>query len=170
MNKYSSSRIMVNTNNRTQALTAGSATVIFITFFIAQLLCMALLEAVGGVSLRPLEEFLITIIGCVVMVSMAFRLAPEEIRKNDPTSAAWTLGNWENLVKGLGIGCAIGAGSYFWDLMSASHSSSHSLQRYPVEPIYQRIVTPGAQQILAIVLLVLLGPAFEEMMFRGILY
>jgi tetratricopeptide (TPR) repeat protein len=161
---------MEDRNNRAQGLTAKSATIIFIVFFFAQLLCMALLEAIGGASLRPLEEFLIPIIGCFVMVSMAFRLIPEDIKGNVPTSAAWTLGHWGNLVKGLGIGCAIGVASYLWNLMSPSHSSSNSSQRHLVEPILQMVVTPGAQQILAILLFVLLGPICEEMMFRGILY
>jgi tetratricopeptide (TPR) repeat protein len=161
---------MVNGNNSAQGLTARSATIIFITYFIAQLLCVTLPEAIGGVSFRPLEELLIPIIGFVVMVPMAFRLMPNDIKRNDPTSAAWILGNWGNLLKGLGIGCAIGVGTYSWDGMNLSHSISNSSQRHLVEPVYQMVVTPGAQQILAILLLVLLGPTVEEMMFRGILY
>jgi membrane protease YdiL (CAAX protease family) len=161
---------MVNENNRTQGLTAKSATIIFVLFFFAQLLCMAFLEAIDGVSLRPLEEFLSPIVGFAVMVPMAFRLMPKEIKNDDPTGLAWTLGNWRNLVKGLGVGCAIGVGTYLWDGMNPSHSISNSSQRHLVEPINQMVVMPGVQQILAILLLVLMAPVFEEMMFRGILY
>lgn len=111
---------MANGNNRTQGLTAKSATIIFVAYFFAQLLCVALPEAISGASLRPLEEFLYPIVGFVVMVCMAFRLMPEDIKKNGPTGAAWTPGNWGNLVKGLGIGCVIGVGTYLWDGMSPS--------------------------------------------------
>ncbi len=161
---------MVNENKRTPGLTAKSATIIFVTYFFAQLVCVVLFEAIGGVSLRPLAEFLSPIIGCAVMVSMVFRLIPEDIKRNDSTGAAWTLGNWVNLLKGLGIGCVVGVGTYLWDRMSPSHSISNLSPRHLVEPVNQMVVTPGGQQILAIVLLVLLAPVLEEMMFRGILY
>jgi tetratricopeptide (TPR) repeat protein/membrane protease YdiL (CAAX protease family) len=153
-----------------EALTARSATIIFLVCFITQIFVAALLYAIDGERLGPLADFLYPVVGFMIMVPMAFRLMPKDIKKTDSTSLAWTLGKWENLVSGLSIGCIIGVGSYFWDLMSPSHSFSPSLQRQPVEPVYQMAFTPGSQQILAFVLLVLLGPAFEEMMFRGILY
>ncbi|HXB58527.1 MAG TPA: tetratricopeptide repeat protein [Candidatus Acidoferrales bacterium] len=164
---------MVTKNNPTQALTAKSATIIFTIYFVAQLLCVALCEAIGGASLRPLAEFFVPIIGLIIMVLMAFRLIPNDIVKNDPTSPAWKLGNWKNLVKGLSIGCAIGVGHYFLNPISSSpppHGNVVELNGALIEPVSQMIVTPGAEQVLAIVLLALLGPVCEEMMFRGILY
>jgi tetratricopeptide (TPR) repeat protein/membrane protease YdiL (CAAX protease family) len=160
---------------RSKTLTAGSATLIFLAFFIASILTVALIDTIdtlAGTSLAWLGVILYPIIACVALVLAAVRLIPADIKKVGPTGAAWVLGRWENLLKGLAIGCIIGGVSHMWEALNQSHFQ-HNAQFHNshfAEPISRAIVTPGAQQILAIAALALLAPVVEEMMFRGVLY
>jgi tetratricopeptide (TPR) repeat protein/membrane protease YdiL (CAAX protease family) len=160
---------------RSKTLTAGSATLIFLAFFIASILTVALIdtiETLAGTSLPWLEAILYPMIAALAMVLAAVRLIPADIKRVGPTGAAWVLGRWENLLKGLAIGCIVGGVGHMWDTLNRPrlvHNPQFHNKQF-VEPISRAIVTPGAQQILAIVGLVLLAPVVEEMMFRGILY
>src|SRR5215469_17022722 len=158
---------MVNTSNRTKALTAGSATIIFVAFFFSWLPAAVLVEILGSPSLLWLEDLLSPIIGGIVMVLLAIHLIPADLKESGPNGAAWVIGHWENLINGLCIGCIIGVGSFFWDEFNFPHLSNKAQF---VEPLTQTVYMTGPQRIFALGVLVLLGPAVEEMMFRGILY
>jgi tetratricopeptide (TPR) repeat protein len=157
---------------RSKTLNAGSATLIFLTYFIAAILTVVLAGALAGASRLWLVDILYPIFGFLAMVLSAIALIPADIKMVGPTGPAWVLGRWENLAKGLAIGCTIGAVSHLWDLLNRSHlrHDEQFQSTQLVEPINRAVVTPGAEQALAIVALVLLGPALEEMMFRGVLY
>ncbi len=158
---------MVNRNNHAQALTAGTATIVFAAYFIAQLIFWAYLQTIDRASLDWSEDILSPIIGCLVMVFLAIILTPEDLKEVGPDGAAWAIGRWQNVLKGLGIGFIIGVSNL---LLEAFNRSELSQKGQFIEPFSRVLATPGEQQAIGFVALVLLGPAVEEMMFRGILY
>lgn len=153
--------------DRSRTLNVRSAGIIFIAYFIAQMFVAVLLEAIGGDRLGPLADLLCPIVGIVVMVSVARGLIPEDLRKTDATGSAWVPGGWDGAMKGLVIGSFLGLGP----LLLGAHYHPYKLHnQLMTEPINHMIISPGIQQLVAIALLVFLGPVSEEMMFRGVLY
>ncbi|HEX3627807.1 MAG TPA: tetratricopeptide repeat protein [Verrucomicrobiae bacterium] len=158
--------------DHSKTLNAGSATLIFLAFFFAPI-PIVLIETMAGTSLSWLMDgILYPMFAWLGMVLAAVRLIPMEIKKVGPTGPAWVLGRWENLIKGLMVGCIIGVASRLWDVLNQAHVRHNAQFQNSqfVDPIYRALETPGAIQLLAIATLVLLVPAVEEMMFRGILY
>lgn len=153
--------------HRSKTLDAGSATLIFLAFFFPAVLIGAFFEILARTSLAWLGDFICPIIACLAMVLAAVRLIPTDIKNVGPTGAAWVLGRWENLIKGLAVGCIIGGFGHALGALNPPHVRYNGQF---ADPIVRAVVTPGVQQVLAIVALALLGPAVEEMMFRGILY
>jgi tetratricopeptide (TPR) repeat protein len=153
--------------DRPRMLNVRSAAIIFLAYFIAQIFLVILLSGIGGDRFDLLTDFLSPIVGFVVMVFVARALVPKSLKEVGPTGAAWVPGSWDGIMKGLVIGSFFGLGPLLMDRVYHPHLiHMHEM----AEPIYHMVVTPGIQQLAAIVMLIFLAPVLEEMMFRGVLY
>ncbi|MGH7942278.1 MAG: lysostaphin resistance A-like protein [Limisphaerales bacterium] len=150
-----------------KTLNGSSATMIFLTSVIAQVLLAALLQAIGGAKLEPLGECLFPIIGIAVTVAMVRFLIPKELKSMGPAGLAWSAGPLDGVLKGLVIGSFLGLGSLLLDRMYNPYPI-HTLQK--IEPLNNWLISPGVQQLAAVAAIVFLAPVSEEMMFRSVLY
>ena len=160
-----------------RTLDAKNATIICLAFFVAAAIAviiavvvaevagvpssrqLAVAEAVGG----PLAQ----VFGGVVMIYLACKLIPDQIRDASPTGAAWIRGPLGGIGKAFAIGLVIGLCNDYLSLFAFQHG--HYLRRNS-DPWNRMAFSPGLQQIVWIVSAVVLAPTTEEMLFRGILY
>lgn len=104
-------------------------------------------------------------LGALLMVLCAIRLVPADLRRTEPTGAAWRIGRIKWICYGLGIG---GAGALVMLLFSIMCRFAMFTAMAPV--MGKMAVTPGAPQIIFAVCALFIAPLFEELLFRGVLY
>ena len=143
---------------RSRVLNASSATFVLFIYLAVQFFCGFF---ASGMTMLILSA---TLSG-LVMIFASITLIPKYLKDASPTGAAWVLGQWSAIIKGLVIGLIIGVCIQAFILISKHYVAYKSL-----DPLNQMAFTPGLRQWVTVVLLVLLIPPLEEMMFRGILY
>jgi CAAX protease family protein len=163
----------------TRALNAGRATLIFLSYLGAQLLCgvilgiFAVVTSGGGrdfdarlEGIMPTVVVLVLVLGGVVVVIVSKLLVPDYIKDTEPTGAAWVRGPWGSVIKGLLIGIALG-GMFALASTLLPHADESETQ---MGPLSRMAATPGLAQLSWILAALVLAPPVEELLFRGILY
>jgi membrane protease YdiL (CAAX protease family) len=79
--------------------------------------------------------------------------------------AAWTVGNWKGILKGLGLGISVALLYLVAAIIIQPHGNEES-----VGPLTRMSMTKGLPQILWFLMALFLAPPLEEMLFRGVLY
>jgi membrane protease YdiL (CAAX protease family) len=169
--------------NLPRTLNARIATIIFVVYVAVQVVGGALMTEVASAiaaaqgihnprqvklileTLDPTGLILSFMLGGIVMVFTAFKLIPKQLKDTSPTGAAWVLGRWDAVRKGLVIGLIIGVCDQTFILVA-----KHFVAWRNLDPVTRMANTPGLPQAVWIVGAVLLAPFVEEMMFRGVLY
>jgi len=165
-------------------LNARKATLILLAFLIAQF-CFAVLGgaifAIAGGAARgtwgsnDMEQFnkvflapavmLGFIGGGLVMILLSWALVAKALGDTSEVGAAWALGDWKAIVKGLGLGVSVAAIYLLAAIILHPHGDKES-----VGPLTQMSMTRGLPQLLWIIMALFLAPPLEEMLFRGVLY
>ncbi|MGH8023684.1 MAG: lysostaphin resistance A-like protein [Limisphaerales bacterium] len=101
---------------------------------------------------------------------MALVLIPKDLIKADPTGPAWTFGPSDGVIKGFVIGSFFALIPLLLDALYPSHPIRNQRTIESGEPVIHMLATPGVQQVLACIVVALLAPISEEMMFRGVFY
>jgi membrane protease YdiL (CAAX protease family) len=165
-------------------LNARKATLILLAYLIAQF-CFAIVAgmifaissgaASGTRASNNIAEFnkvflaptviLSLICGGVVMIWFSWFLVAKSLGDTSEVGAAWVLGDWKAIVKGLGLGVSVAAIYLLAAIVLHPHRDEES-----VGPLTQMSMTKGLPQILWIIMALFLAPPLEEMLFRGVLY
>jgi membrane protease YdiL (CAAX protease family) len=161
-----------------QALTARPATLIFLGYFGAQLAVGIMAGVIGfaitggplGGDREQLQRITamsalpIMVISGFVMLMMALTRIRPHLRDTTPTGAAWTVGKVKENAFGVvaGVLTAIGY-AFLINLFPPPDEMARG-------PLTRMAITPGAQQLVWVVVAILLAPIIEECLFRGILY
>ena len=103
--------------------------------------------------------------GGLVMISISWALAAKALGDTSEVGAAWTVGDWKGIVKGLGLGVFVASIYLFAAIILHPHGNQGS-----VGPLTKISMTKGLPQILWIIMALFLAPPLEEMLFRGVLY
>jgi len=168
---------------RLHELNAWSATAILLAYLSAEVICVIFMSVVaffgvqahGGYSpdhfesalrtLMPRMLVLVPISTGTATVLIARALIPMPLKDTSPIGAAWVRGRYVAILQGLVIGLVLGAGIYAlsWGL------KTHVDYRH-VGPLGRMAHTRGLLQILCAVIVMLLAPFTEEILFRGVLY
>jgi membrane protease YdiL (CAAX protease family) len=87
------------------------------------------------------------------------------VKDTGPAGAAWVLGPWQTIVKGIGIGMVI---------YMASTILLHFFGRRPgyreLDGLSRMAITPGLPGVFYAIAAVILAPPLEEMLYRGLLF
>ena len=165
-------------------LNARKATLILLAFLIAQF-CLAALGGaifaiVGGATSGSWDSnntaefnkvFLAPVVtlgfigGGLVMISLSWALAGKALGDTSEVGAAWALGDWKAIVKGLALGVLVALIYLLVAIILHPHGNQGS-----VGPLTKISMTKGLPQILWIFMALFLAPPLEEMLFRGVLY
>jgi membrane protease YdiL (CAAX protease family) len=165
------------------ALNAKSATLIFIFMFVAQILgamvggaVVVAIAATHGLDLTdklritklvnssPVTITAAMLAGAIATLMGSICLVRPALKDTSPTGAAWVLGSRRELLKGLGLGLVVALGS-------ALINGVLSIAIHPrFGPLTTMALTPGICQITYAILAVLVVPAPEEFLFRGVMY
>ena len=168
----------------TSALNAGKATLILLAFLAGQL-CFAALGGVifataggGGAGIRASEKvaefnkaFLAPAVmlgfigGGLAMIWLSWGLMKEGLADTSETGAAWAVGDWKGIAKGLGLGASVALAYFVAAALIQPHGNKES-----VGPLTRMWMTKGLPQVLLIIMALFLAPPLEEMLFRGVLY
>jgi membrane protease YdiL (CAAX protease family) len=141
-----------------RVLNAGSATLILFAYFVSGVL--------GALFTSSLTYLILPLaLSGIGMVLTSITLIPEFLKNTSPTGAAWVLGTWKAILKGLVIGLVLGVFAHV--LVSIS---KHPVAHKNTDLLNQLIHTPGITQWIALAATALLAPPIEEMLFRGVLY
>ena len=165
---------VLNAGSATVLMLANLAVQVFLGVFMGMLASVIAeaqgihnLEKIVGVldKLMPAMAVLIPVLGCIVTVLISFVLIPKHLKDTSPNGAAWVAGPWLAIAEGLVIGL----------IVSVCFSALNRALRYHVVysdlgPLDRMALTPGLPQIIWVVAGVLLAPAAEELLFRGVLY
>ncbi len=149
--------------SRPRMLNAGSATIILLAYLVSSILFEFLLPT--NPSNISVGLVLDSLVGGFIMILVSSVLVPTHLKDISRTGAAWVLGRWEAIAKGLIIGLIIGMGDEILVMSVKYHAVYKGLK-----PIVQASLTPGFPQILWVLAAVLIAPPIEEMLFRGVLY
>jgi membrane protease YdiL (CAAX protease family) len=165
-------------------LNGRSATLIFLAYFLTQILVGFLAAFIGMAVIiaknpgakgkdafsEPLQEVIaysalptMALSGLVVFL-LALRKIRPSLRDGSATGAAWLVGTLRQNIAGLMMGIVA---AIFFGLLSSIFPPSED---FTSGPISQMAVKPGAQQIMWISVGLLFAPLIEECLFRGILY
>jgi membrane protease YdiL (CAAX protease family) len=152
-------------------LNAGSATIIFLVYYVAQIFFAAVLAIIvaSGIhssSQQPItmEMFLATVLAGATMVYVSIAMIPEQLKDTSPNGAAWIPGRSADIAKTLVIGLVVGIFGHTVNKTMASHVAQHGLSTL------DHILAGDPTQRIWFVGGVLLAPLPEELLFRGILY
>jgi membrane protease YdiL (CAAX protease family) len=165
-------------------LNARKATLILLAFLIAQfcfaVFCGMVFAVAGGIS-QPsgnLEHHsrlpagflavsvLIGYVGAgLTMIGISFNLIRESLHDGSEVGAAWVLGRWDAIAKGLAMGASLAMGFFIIAIIVRPEANEDS-----VGPLTRLSMTPGMPQILWLMMALFLAPPLEEMLFRGVLY
>jgi membrane protease YdiL (CAAX protease family) len=162
---------------------AWSATAMFLTCLVAEFICVILmviiaffrLQAQGSYSPGNLESALDTVMQQmyvlipvstgIATVLVARALIPSSLKDTSSTGAAWVRGDWVAIIQGLVVGVILGAGIYTMSKALRVH-----VEYKHIGPLGRMAATPGLLRILSAVIVMLLAPFTEEILFRGVLY
>lgn len=144
--------------NLPRTLNAKTATIIFLAYVFAQIFWGIFTNNIIGMVLSLL-------FGGIVMVAASYILIPKYLKDTSPTGAAWVLGSWNAILKGLLIGLVIGACDQTFILIAKHYVAYKNL-----DPVNQMAFRRGWSQLIFVVMAVFLAPPLEEMLFRGIFY
>ncbi len=165
-------------------LNARKATVILVAFLVGQFCFAALGGAIfaiaggtarknwGGNNLGEFNKAFLApavmlgfIGGGLAMIGLSWALVEEALGDTSEVGAAWALGGWKAIAKGFGLGVSIASIYLFAAIIVHPHGNEES-----VGPLTKMSMTKGLPQTLWVIMALLLAPAFEEMLFRGVLY
>ena len=168
---------------RASSLNARKATLILLAFLGAQF-CFATLGgaifaiAGGAHGISPSENisefnkaFLAPAVmlgfigGGLAMIWLSWALVQNALDDTSEVGAAWTVGSWKAIAKGLGLGASIALIYFLAAILIQPHGNEES-----VGPLTRMSLTKGLPQVLWIIMAVFLAPPLEEMLFRGVLY
>jgi len=164
-------------------LNAWSATTIFLAYFVAEVLCVMLMAVIVLIKLHqqgiyspdnfdaalrrtmPQMMLLIPISTGAATILVAKALIPKSLKDTSSTGAAWVLGRWSMVVRAFVIGLLLGATIFAMNKALRVHVDPRD-----IGPLGRMVLTPGMPQILCTLIVVLLAPLTEEILFRGVLY
>lgn len=166
------------------ALNARKATVILLVFLIGQFCFAALgaaIFAIAGAAGRGIPHsentaefntaFLAPVVmlgfigGGLAMIWLSWAIVRNALCDTSEVGAAWIIGNWKGITKGLGLGISIALVYLLAAILIHPHGNEES-----VGPLTRMSMTKGLPQILWIIMAFFLAPPLEEMLFRGVLY
>lgn len=170
---------------RLRELNAWSATAILLTFFAVEVIFAILVAIVAFLSLHaqgsyspghfgsamhaaidlPIMAVLILVCRGVATILVARVLVRSSLSDTSANGAAWVRGRWLNIMQGLVIGLVIAAWIYIMNKVLGVR-----VQHRHDSPFWQMVATPGLPQLLCGVIVMLLAPFTEEILFRGVLY
>lgn len=164
-------------------LNASRATQIFVIMFLAQILgamaagiiVVAIAAAHGAdlsdsrhtaelVNTSPLTLSAAVVASAIATIAGSLLLVRPALKDTSPAGAAWVLGSRKDLLKALCLGVAVALGSVM--INTALSTVIHP----QFGPLTRMALTPGVPQVTFIVLAVLIVPAPEELLFRGVMY
>lgn len=165
-----------------RTLDATNAAIIFLGLFVGAVVAamIAAMIATGVAAVAELPRShelrvslgvlvpLSTLFGGVVMIYLACKLVPNQIRDASPTGAAWIRGPWKAVGKGFAIGLILGLCTKYLSLLDRQYG--YYVFHRSLSPWNQMEFVPGWNGIALVVTSVTLAPVVEEMLFRGILY
>jgi membrane protease YdiL (CAAX protease family) len=110
-----------------------------------------------------------TVLACIGGGVAMFLASRSRIRQQlsdtSPTGAAWVLGSFKDIAKGVGVGALTGC-CYCALAMAIQRRDDGAT----LGPIATMAATPGLLQLLWLFLALVLAPLIEEPLFRGVLY
>lgn len=124
-------------------------------------------EAVAGLT-KMITAPAITagfIAGGIAMIVLSSHLARDQLRDESPNGAAWRMGTPGQLAGGILVGGLV-AFSY---LLLFSLAFPFSPAGREIGPLAKMATTPGITRVLWLLLMILLAPPIEELLFRGVL-
>jgi hypothetical protein len=149
--------------DRSKMLNARTATIIFLTFYAAQIIFCFLSDGLASLITNSnridgtgqnnqvstlagkIADVGSPFVGAVVMIALANLLISDKIKETSPTGAAWTLGKSKDFGKGLIVGISAAIFSLVLDLIKQPR-----LPYSHLTPVQQMGATPGLQQLLFI--------------------
>jgi membrane protease YdiL (CAAX protease family) len=170
-----------NLLKRGRGLDAFSAVLVLLSFLIGAvvfMVCVGLITAVFVFSRhgRTLDDFSKALNGLMPLLVLCFSvggglsaflaanfLAPKQLA--DPAGAAWTMGKPGEMLYGFVIGVLTSMSA----MLFIMHMRWHIMARHR-DVLHRLVAAPGVSRWLAVLILVLVGPLTEEMLFRGILF
>jgi membrane protease YdiL (CAAX protease family) len=168
-----------------RVLDARSATIILLVVYLG-------VEAAGGVLLgaaaaiqvhgphtsqqirnavdrmAPVFTLINPLLGILAMIWMSRTLTQEALRDTGPTGGAWVAGRATHVVLALALGLVVGLCAHALNQFARSY-----VPRLPFKdfvPLVSMMRRPNPWPWLAVSSALLLGPTFEELLFRGLLY
>jgi membrane protease YdiL (CAAX protease family) len=164
-------------------LNAARATQVFVLMFVAQMLggmigraIVVVWAAAHGADLTdreyittlvnnsPLTLSAVAVASALATVAASILLVGPSLRDTTPAGAAWTLGSRRDLRFGFSLGLLVA-------LASCLINTPLSRVMHPkLGPLTTMGLTRGIPQVTYIILAVLVVPAPEELLFRGVMY
>src|SRR5205823_4197972 len=115
--------------------------------------------------LAPWTDFTIGLLSLLVTVCLSRAMVPQYLLDGTPTGAAWLRGRSSEIAQAIVVGFLLGACAYL-----AIHYLAPHTGRTHLSPLERAMVAPGLPRVLSCISAIAIAPAFEEMLFRGILY
>jgi len=109
--------------------------------------------------------FLGLVAGGVAMLLVSPSFIGMDLADTSSTGAAWVPGSRKNLAEGLIFGAVLGLCSWIVTWVCARRMNEITLG-----PLARLAITPGLSRWVWIMMVLLLAPPFEELLFRGVLY
>lgn len=121
-------------------------------------------------TVMPLLNLMLPLVSGLVTVFVARAMIPDYLSNTSPTGAAWKRGSWMAVVKGLGIGLALGASCCALNILLRNYVIFSHVAVSDLQASDQLAFVPGFQQLFWLLAGVLFPPVAEEILFRGVLY
>jgi membrane protease YdiL (CAAX protease family) len=164
-------------------LNARSASIIFLCYFGVEILLGAVSGVLRGTgnalaAQRTSEGFttaatwillMTPVITGIAMMKLSARLVRQNLRDTSPEGAAWVGGSHLGIAVGLLVGLTVGTGAHFFPSLMAP-LVSHPVRHKDILLSQGAAFGTGIQQLVRLATQNLVAPAFQELLFRGIIY
>jgi membrane protease YdiL (CAAX protease family) len=163
-----------------RSLNAASATIVFLAGLGSQVGSVAVVAIFAIIvaaaqgnhtfdqlldGLRPALAVVAPLVGVLAVVLTSLFLFPNQIKDISPTGAAWRLGRWLDIAKGLAIGLILSICYTVFRRATGYHVDFSDLNTFD-----RMARSPGLSQITWLFAVLFLAPPVEELLFRGVLY
>lgn len=176
-------------------LKAGRATLIFLGFIGNQffgalvaslvIVIIAIINDPSAGNLNSYEKLMPTmllpavvtgfILGGITMLIMAYMLVPNQLKDTSITGAAWRVGTPAQCAMGLLAGLVVAIVFFIFIILlfaimnTVFQLNTGTIFLKPVAMMQIMGTTKGSSLIILIIMIVILAPFFEELLFRGIM-